>query len=234
VTERLGTAVTAAEVYLPAMRMQLVDRLRGAADIILEQARAEREAYLQYWQRTVGDRRALIADLGYAGTIQTHLARLTGRTLEGAYFAVNRGIVQTRLHGGRARARFHDARDDNAAAEPITRYNLLMEAVLTSPDGQFSHFELASDGPRPVYLSNGPSHATFALIERVHAGIEAFVADVCDVAGTDALSLEFDKSLVQEPLRCLGEGLWRPGTWFDGLTVEDNYTGRGDVSAVAR
>jgi hypothetical protein len=234
VTERLRAAVTATEVYLPAMRTQVIERLRGAADIILDRARTERETYLQYWQRNVGDRHAVVADLGYAGTIQTHLARLTGRALEGAYFAVNPGIVQTGVHGGRARARLHDGRDDNAVPSPVMRYNLLMEAVLTSPDGQFSHFEQASDGLRPVYLSNGPDPAAFALVKRVHAGMEAFVADACDVAGEDALSLELDKTLIQEPLRCLGERLWRPGSWFDGLFVEDNYTGRGDVSAIAR
>ncbi|NII12127.1 rhamnan synthesis F family protein [Oleiagrimonas sp. C23AA] len=218
------------EIFLPDMREQVEEMLRPLFKDIRNIADLERRAYMAYWRQHAGTGNVIVADLGYAGSIQTNLARLTGQTIGGAYFAVNQGITQTQLYAGWARARLYDARTDAAQPVPaILRHDLLMEAVLTAPEGQFSHMELAADGPRPVYVDTGPSPATWAVISRIHDGVEAFVRDVCAVTGADTIELSFDRDHIQIPLACLADGTWQAGSWAERLTVDDAYTGRGTV-----
>jgi len=109
------------------------------------------------------------------------------------------------------------------------RHHLLLEAVLTAPEGQFSHFRSSPDSPSPVYFPNAHSPATWAVIERAQAGALQFIDDICEVTGLDTGRLAFDPIHVQQPLHCVGTGRWRLGDWARTLSVEDHYTGRGDV-----
>ncbi|MDR7135203.1 FMN phosphatase YigB (HAD superfamily) [Lysobacter niastensis] len=228
VTVVLGEEAARTEVFLPEMRAAVIGMLRPAASRILGLANIEREAYLAYWSSQVGQSRVILSDVGYAGTIQTHLARLTGLTLSGAYFALNAQAGQTGLHGGQARARFHDQRHQPGESCAVLRYDLLLESILTAPTAQFSHFKADSDGLRPHYVGEG--RRSFAHVSRVHKGVEAFIRDVGNVVGSDALHMEFDPALVQQPLHCLGAGQWRAGAWYHDLLVDDHYTGRGAVA----
>lgn len=231
VARQLGPAAITDEVYLPEMRETLVERLRPAATAILDIAREERDAYLAYWSTQTGGDAAIVADIGYAATIQTRLAQVTGTTLHGAYFAVRQAAQQAGFD--QVAARFHDGcRGDDGAASPVMCHHLLLEAVITAPEGQFSHFQPSPDGPRPVHSPNAPAPAAWAVIERVQAGALQFIDDICEVAGTDTGQLAFDPVHVQQPLHCVGTGRWRLGDWARALSVEDHYTGRGDVPTV--
>jgi FMN phosphatase YigB (HAD superfamily) len=227
---QMGSAAMNATVYLPEMAERLVEELRSIEQHILPIAAEEREAYLHYWNALGNPAPAMVADVGYAATIQAQLARLTGQPLGGAYFAAKREADQVNAYGGWAQARFHDARENPPSPAPAMQYHLLLETVLTAPKGQFSHFEAAPEGPRAIHR---PVPALFAeqwpVLERIHAGVERFVDDACAAAGELALELVFDRDLVQEPLRCVGTGSWRLGDWGRTLQVEDLYTGRGEV-----
>lgn len=229
VSDAIGIHAASAEVFLPEMRAAIIEMLRPAAARILAVAGRERDAYLTYWTREVGRSQVIVSDVGYAGTIQSHLAKLTGRPLTGAYFALTARASQTDLHGGRAVARFHDERLRTDAGSTILRHDLLLESILTAPDPQFSHFELAGDELVPQYATDAGAPAAFANLSKVHLGVEKFIADVGEIVGADALAMEFDPSLVQQPLHCLGSGLWRPGAWHRGIAVDDHYSGRGSV-----
>ena len=228
VSRQLGPSMMAAEVYLPDMGTTLVERLRPAAAAILDIAREERETYLAYWSAQVGGDTALVADIGYAATIQARLAQVTGATLHGAYFAVRQAAQHAGI--GQVSARFHNGcRGDDGAPSPVMRHHLLLEAVITAPEGQFSHFRPSPEGPLPVHFPNAPSPASWAVIERVQAGALQFIDDICSVTGRDTGQLSFDPIHVQQPLYCVGSGRWRLGDWARTLSVEDHYTGRGDV-----
>jgi len=214
---------------LPEKRASLLQTLAPAMPALLEVATAEREGYLRYWHATVGDAPAMVADLGYAGTIQAQLSRLTRTALGGGYFAVNAGIAQIRAPGW-AEARYFDARDPHMQASPIPQHDLLLETFLTAPDGQFSHFALRSDGhAEPVFAAKELTPAQFATIAEVQQGALDFVADLCTVGGSETWTFAFDRELIQIPLRCMGEGRWQTGRWASGLAVEDAFTGRGRV-----
>lgn len=228
VGRQLGPTSITDEVYLPEMSATLVERLRPAATAILDIAHEERETYLAYWSARVGGNTALVADIGYAATIQTRLAQITGATLHGAYFAVRQAAQQAGID--RVTARFHNGcRSDDGAPSPVMRHHLLLESVITAPEGQFSHFRPSPEGLLPVHFPNASAPATWDVIERVQTGALRFIDDICDVTGRDTGQLAFDPVHVQQPLDCVGTGRWRLGDWGRALSVEDHYTGRGDV-----
>lgn len=232
--QALGDHVLASEVYLPEMSAELIERLQPLASTIEDIAIRERDAYRHYWQSEVAaGERPLVADVGYAGSIQAQLSRVVGQPLGGMYFAVTREIDQVLGPDQWALARFHDERQAGDAS-PVQQHHLLLEAVLTSPSGQFSHFEWQQDRLEPRYRAD-PHHARrWPTIEKIHAGAERFVADLLSVTGEHTLAFEADVLAVQEPLRNVGRGRWTLGAWGHALTVDDGYTGRGQVDTLPR
>lgn len=230
IAAQLGDAEMRSTVLLPEMRAALLQKLTPAMPALLHVAAAEREGYLRYWREAVADAPAMVADLGYAGTIQAQLGRLTGTALGGGYFAVNAGIAQVEPSGW-AEARYFDGRGTDAQTSPILQHDLLLETFLTAPDGQFSHFALRDDGTiEPVFADNELDPAHFATVAAVQQGALDFVADLCAVGGSETWQFIFDRTLIQTPLRCLGEGRWHAGDWARGLAVSDTFTGRGRVA----
>lgn len=231
---QLARSTLDAEVFLPEMRAQLVELLRPCAASILEVARTECEAYLEYCASAGLNEAAMVADIGYAASIQQGLMRLTDQPLGGAYLALKAAAGQVTTQHGWACARFHDARDANTGEEsPVMRHHLLLEAMLTAPQGQFSHFARKAGAQVPVYATNGMPVADWQVIERIHAGCLRFADDACAVVGADVIDLSFDCRHVQVPLQCYASGWWQPGSWARALGVEDRYSGRGVVAGTA-
>jgi len=226
--KRLGKDMVSTRIFLPEMKSSVVDLLEPIADELLRIAAQERESYLQYWNACAGP--GLVADLGYAGSIQAHLSRMTGATLGGAYFATRAGIDQVGVHQGWAAARYHDA-SSATGTSAILENDLFLEAVMTAPEGQFSHFEMMHGQPLPVFLEQTQDQQMLSVIARIQDGALSFVNDVCRVVGQDACDLVLDTTLVQTPLRCLGSGRWRAGDWMSRLAMSDTFTGRGEVHA---
>lgn len=227
--QALGKAALDAEVYLPEMSGELIERLRPAAPALEAIAQRERDAYLAYWHQQVGDDdHPIVADVGYVGSIQAQLSRLTGTSLGGAYFAVTPEIDQVLTGDQWASARFHDGRRDTQAS-PVQQYHLLLESLLTSPSAQFSHFEQRGDELIPRYRDDEEHARRWPLIGDVQAGAEKFLADFLDVVGEHMLDADMHPLSVQEPLRCAGSGRWELGEWSRSLAVDDGYTGRGQV-----
>jgi FMN phosphatase YigB (HAD superfamily) len=237
---RLGAAATAAisdcigatamhsKVFLPEMHSQTLMQLAPAMDALLAVAAQERQAYCAYWQSTIGDAPALLADIGYSGSIQASLARMLQRPLEGGYFALSARANQG-LDGQWAAARFHDGRStDTDADSTILRHDLLLETLLTAPHPQFSHFSSNAGDLQPHYAAAELTSEQWTSIETVHAGALAFVDDVCNAIGRDVAILSFDRTLLQRPLQCLGSGCW-DAPWLASLSLDDAFTGRGQV-----
>lgn len=240
---RLGTAATAAvraqmgeaaigeAVFLPEMRDAIVARLAPALEALLTVGEAARGHYQAYWEDAVGDTPALVADIGYAGTIQRHLARLLARRVDGAYFALDTR-ADARLSGvGDAQARYHDARL-NEDHSPVLAHDLLLESILTAPHAQFAGFEVR-DGVRHPRYAGDIDTTRWSTIEAVHTGALAFIDDALAAAGPLADELEFDAAAVQIPLVCVGTGRWE-ARWLADIGVEDAFTGRGQVPAGER
>jgi FMN phosphatase YigB (HAD superfamily) len=227
---RLGRPVMQRDVYLPEMHAELLQLIAPAINDLLALAETERTAYLRYWTATAGDGAAMVADIGYSGTIQANLTRVTGQPLGGAYFALNGRATKIAAQSWAA-ARYFDGRAEGGPEQStILRHDLLLETLLTAPSPQFSYFADATNVPTAVYASAELSPAQWATIAQVHEGALAFIADVCKVAQDESHLLDFDRAAVQIPLQCVGSGRWQ-APWLADLQLDDRFTGRGSVRA---
>lgn len=228
--QTLSKASLDVEVYLPEMSERLIERLRPMEATLVDIAQRERAAYMAYWAThvTAGDQ-PIVADIGYVGSIQAQLGRITGEPLGGAYFAVTREIDDMLADNQWACARFHD---DRASLDPspVLRQHLLLESVLTAPDGQFSHFEHVGTQLVPQYRGDEAHGRRWTTIGKVQAGSEQFVADLLAVVGEHALSMHMSALAAQEPLRCIDNASWQLGEWSEVLSIDDGYTGRGQIA----
>lgn len=227
--QALGKTKLDEEVYLPEMAGELIERLRPLASVLENIAACERTAYRAYWHSQVAeDDRPVVADIGYVGSIQAQLSRFVGKSLGGAYFAVKQDIGNTLPGEQWAVARYHDGRRDEQAP-PVLQHHLMLESILTAPAGQFSHFELQNGDLVPRYRDDALHKQRWAVIEKIHEGAERFVIDLVNVCREHTLAFEPDPEAVQEPLRNVGSSRWQLGTWSEALSVDDGYTGRGQV-----
>lgn len=225
----LGATAMQSPVFLPEMRDEIKERLRPAFRAIRDIAAGERKTYLRYWQGVVGNATVMLSDVGYAGTIQTHLAHLLEQPLHGAYFALDERASQLSAHGGSAEGRYFDARTtDVGGACPVLDHSLVLEAVLTAPTGQFSHFIEHSDGHLVPQYSDG-AKSPHAALERMHAGTLDFIRDAIAVLGPDVLHVNLTRAMAQQPLVQLATGHWVMADASNALSTEDHFSGRGRV-----
>ena len=226
----IGSQTLSSKIYLPEMRQITLESIAPAMIELLAVAKRERDAYRDYWLQTCGDAPSMVADLGYSGSTQASLARMLGRNLDGGYFALSARATDG-LETQWATARHHDGRDGSKDMDSIIlRHDLLLESLLTAPHPQFSHFSNDDGRIEAHHAAPELEETQWKLVEHVHAGALAFIDDVCAAVGDDVALLEFDSTLVQRPLHCIGNGRWR-APWLNTLGIKDAFTGRGWVAA---
>lgn len=224
--EELGRRLT-----LPDDRPWTLDALGRCLPLIRDRAQADRALFLAYWRQTLGDQEAGLVDIGYSGTIQKALSRILARPLSGYYFATNDAARQIVADGGRCwgcYAEFSDLVNDI----PVHQYGLVMEAVLTSPEGQLRGFQAQAGRIQPLFKAPGQSQLEFDRIGQIHAGVLEFVADVAAQLGPDTLSRDWDTDTLQQLIAMVATGYLDLGPLAQVLTVEDEFCGNQNLSVI--
>ena len=218
-------------VSLPRDYGQILKSITKVFDILVEQAEHARETLLQYCAEqgiketnTIG-----LVDLGYSGTIQKVLNHLLQQSLAGYYFVTDY-IAKTLLSTGAVcRAYFGEFIDPSRSALPIYRYSLLIESVLTSPDGQLIYFSRTPKGIIPCYKEPGISQKEFPTIQRIHEGILKFINEMLDLFGVEALDIEFPKAILMRIYEMIITGELQIGSLKSVLSVEDDFCGNAEI-----
>lgn len=113
-------------------------------------------------------------------------------------------------------------------------FGLLLEAVLSAPHSQVSGHTKPQGRKRllpggPVFDPDGASQRASPVLERLHAGIEAYCLERLDTHG---LHPDADPFAM---LRRLGEGgLAVPPELRAALFVDDAFCGNGEIDVLAR
>ncbi|WP_411849825.1 rhamnan synthesis F family protein [Stenotrophomonas sp. LGBM10] len=233
-TETLG-ATLERSVFLPEMRDEASQWLQPAMPALLRLADEARQAYQAYWASQAAMEHAMVVDIGYAGTIQRNLARVAGHAVGGHYFAL-RARARQLPEACWASARYFDGRvAQNEDSSPILANDLLLEALLGAPCGQFNGFaRVAAGGWEPRFGPVELDTTGLRILQEVHDGALAFIDDACAAVGSDIAALSLDREGVQVPLQCLAGGRWNADDWLPHLATDDSFTGRGTVAAATR
>lgn len=129
---------------------ELMEKLAEYKDEILAHAKQEKNAYLVYIRDVLAGANDVAAvDVGFSGTIQYFLMKLTGRDIEGHYLALHSNKPQ-RI-GGKADAIFEITDPALIDKSKILKYQLFLENALAAPYGQLTHFTMENGKPMPHF-----------------------------------------------------------------------------------
>jgi FMN phosphatase YigB (HAD superfamily) len=170
------------EDRLAAALLRYEPRLRG-------QSRRERRALRSYLEQipALAHERVGFVDIGYSATIQTGLQKLLDRPFVGNYMGTSSRACQVRDQGGLAFGCFQDAIYHDQWRDFMSK-TVLLEALLTAPHGQVKFYAEGLDGnPLPVLREPGQSQRGFATLEQIYAGAAAYVEELLEAGGADAL-----------------------------------------------
>ena len=202
---------------------ELMERIQPYKEEILQKAKTEKNAYLNYAKEILATASDMaVVDVGFSGTIQFFLMKLTGRDIAGHYLALHSNKPE-RI-GGRADAIYTITDASKIADSKLLKYQLFLENALSAPFGQLINFTMESGVPAAHYKDDDYVSEEVKELQR---GILAFVKqyasatkDVPDGLLTDAKLVEdlfydiiADGTLTEEIAEC--------------LTVEDGYSQGG-------
>jgi hypothetical protein len=151
-----------------------------------ERARAVYGDYLR-GRGLHGDRRFVLADLGFRGTTQALLSDLYDLDLVGVYAMLDPGGVPPplTLKPGSAIGLFSDDWSFGQGYAPMDG-SLLFEAFLTAPFGQVVGVQDGVDGDPFLYRPGGSAQANFGIIADCMQGALKFSYDHEDLVGSES------------------------------------------------
>lgn len=228
----LGDDALDRTVRLPDDRHRILASLRRCLPHLIDEASHLRTLIRADWalNSPAPDPRPAIVDIGYSGTIQLGLMQVLGQPLHGYYFATNASAQRVLEQGGDCASCFgHLLSLESMNDEPLHRYALVLEAILTSPEGQLAGFNLVDGRPTPRFKPGGASQRQFPILERIHDGVLAFCDDLITVLGPDWSEGDWDLATMSGILPLIVERTLDIGALSDALSVEDQYCGNQEL-----
>ncbi len=203
---------------------ELMNLIADYREEILAKAAVEKNSYMNYANELIGSASDLaVIDVGFSGTIQYFLMKLTGRDIAGHYMALHSNKPE-RI-GGRADAIFEIKDASKIGESKLLRYQLFLESALKAPTGQLINFTMENGKPQPHYKDDDYVSQD---VKRLQQGILDFVKQFAESTKDTKDGLLADTKLVED----LFYDIIADGTLTEdiaeSLTVEDGYS-RGGV-----
>jgi hypothetical protein len=185
-----------------------IEKVMKLADVqaIIAQSHIENKNYKDY----IGDvKNVVVADVGYQGTIQYYLSKITGKRVDGFYICSHykNKLLKTDC---RCESLFPVINMREELTNPVFKNQLYFEAVLKAPFGQLLCFD---DNAKPIYNDENDYDENVKEIQR---GIlrftedfdceryrkSTFTAELCDTLIRNNTSEDILKALVVEDRYC--------------------------------
>lgn len=230
----LGTDDLTRKVSLPEDYTEVRNSLFKVFDILELQAEVEREPLLSYYGgqgMKAGGKMGLV-DAGYSCTIQKALVKLLDVPLNGYYIAIDNDADKTGGGGSLSRSYLGGSANPALNALIVLKYRLLLEAILTAPQGQLLYFNAGREGVIPVFKPPGVAQKRFDIISRMQDGMQGFVRDMLYAFGAGMLDVEFPLQPVLLCYQMVATGMTGIGDLKAALSVEDEYCGTPELAVI--
>jgi len=216
---------------LPQDKKEVSQIIKKLETIILNIAKVERENYIEYL-KTFGilekDNIAVV-DIGYFGTIQKSLSRLTKKDYHGFYFVTGLGPnakeLQQKIFG--CFGNYLSGYENNY----FYNYSLILESILIAQEGQFIHFNKENGAIHPVF-GKYSEPKNWPVISKIQNGIMKYFSDVLNWFGDNIIddlpqiqSVEYFYKILCEFPEILGTSLQ------NSLKIDDYYVNNGQLNA---
>lgn len=198
---------------------EFFEKLLEYKDEILARAKQEKNAYMVYIREAlVGASDVAVVDVGFSGTIQYFLMKLTGRDIEGHYLALHSN-KPVRI-GGKADAIFEITDPTLIPQSKILTYQLFLENALAAPYGQLTHFTMEDGKPMPHfkdddYLSDD--------VKRLQRGILDYTAHYASVSKYLSDDVRVEPKVVEDIFHDIIANHTLTEDIATALVVEDSY-----------
>lgn len=162
-------------------------------DRILHAADEERENYIVYLEKSglIAAQNAAVIDIGYAGSMQAALQRITGKNLLGLYYATFSSARTEALDINDVRGYVVNLGQANGKATGIQTHRFIYESIFCAPHDSFICIKKQAGILKPVFDTTEHDDLRHSLITRIHGGVEAFAYRLKDeCSDTAALEIE--------------------------------------------
>ncbi len=219
-------------VELPTDLEKVSEVVRQHFNAIAANARKEKKCYLRYLESLglKGFQGGIaVADLGYSGSIQKALSVLLEASLRGYYFATFVDIQENSKFDNKFYAFFAEKDHPLSTQSAVYRHSLVLESVLTSPDGQLAFFKETDGKVLPVF---GKQNEHYGDLSRIHEGIKVYCNDMLKYFGPYIMDFEPSRMAVEYFLgKVMSENRVDQEILLQ-LKVEDKYCSDGDILSV--
>lgn len=218
-------------IALPEEMDKVAVRVEKYQEKILKRAEQERNNYLNYYHtKKIGkEHRIFVSDIGYSGTIQYYLSKLTGDTFDGYYFATDFREKPLAIEGNSIHGYYAEKDSYQGCSRSfVHRYHLLLESILIAPDGQLVCMD---EEGACMFAETGTKYYTDEII-RCQEGIKQYFRDFYGICAEYALSAEIDKEFPEGLMRAAVEDGILHKDLEQSFVVEDFYCSDLEISVL--
>jgi FMN phosphatase YigB (HAD superfamily) len=233
--KRFGIEVSNASdeiVKLPEDKQKVKIAMEPFNKVILENAEVEKANYLGYIEKVLSNvdanEKIMVSDIGYSGTIQYYLSKVTNRAYDGRYIVTDNKKKPLLIEGNTIKGFYDDGTMQDLTKSYIHKYHLLLESILISPNGQLLKMD---ENAKTVYeVEENPLYNN--LIIEIHEGALTYIKDYCETINIENIleipSKEFPENIVKFVVQndVVSEEL------RDALVVEDSYCSDGKIKVL--
>ena len=210
------------DIRLPGDDLKVMKILEPYIDDILSDAKIKREEYIKYYEKLRVTGKAVVSDIGYSGTIQYYLSKITGESYYGRYFATDATKRPLAVAGNDIVGLFSDGvANKHVSKSAIHRYDLLFESIMIAPVGQLLYVDngklIYTEENNPLFIDG---------IEAAHRGVLDFVKDYLNVVEIENINdIVPDKNIADGLIGALVENNCIGDEIAKVLLFEDKYCG---------
>lgn len=187
----------------------ILEWIQPYKDEIIKKAKRERENYLRYL-KTDGDMQKGLTygtvDLGYYGTNQYYLQRLTGIKTKGYCFYACLGKDNVYISDISMTSCFQYGDDYTAEKSIVRKKNMYIETFITAPHGMISYID---NQGKMICKPDGKSQEYFDIKEKVNCGAVDFIVNYINIYKVVlAVNSKEHKKLMQDRRESLEDNLF--------------------------
>ena len=190
------------EIELPKQKKEVYEIVEKYSKEIIKKCKIEKENYLSYIKKTVGKvnyDNVSIIDLGYSGTIQYQLSKLTNKNLKGYYLTNSKNVKR---YFKDSKLNFLFDINNSHEFEKIYSYSLILEFFLSAPHGQLIRFDKVKNNIEPVYNDEIMDDNKKEIIKILYKS----VTDYLDYSADLSFDCEPSLELICRLYTCVVEG----------------------------
>ncbi|MGW8462008.1 hypothetical protein [Pseudomonas sp. CLCA07] len=160
----------------------IIGLVESLKDEILATSQREREAYLKYLEshHLLSAKSSALVDIGYAGSMQAALQRITNKKFLGLYFATFTSARNEALDTKDMRGYVAHLMAPSGSEHGIQSHRFVYESIFCAAHDSFICIKENEQGLNPIFDKGENDDLRISLINQIHSGVEKFASIVSE------------------------------------------------------